>query len=196
MISVSPAPRFFATPAAWRRWLAARHAKAAELWVGFHKRATGRPSMTWPEAVDQALCYGWIDGVRRRIDDERYAIRFTPRRAGSVWSAVNLRRVTELTDAGLMQPAGLTAHGRARDSRSRIYSYEQRDAAEFPAAMARRFRANRKAWSFFESQPPWYRRTATWRVVSARKPETRERRLAALIADSAAGRRIRELSRP
>ena len=187
-------PRFFANPAAWRRWLDAHHASATELWVGFHKRATGRPSLTWPEAVDQALCYGWIDGIRRRIDDERYAIRFTPRRKGSVWSVVNLRRVAELSAAGLMRPAGLAAHAGVRESR--IYSYEQRKAASFPPAMARRFRSAAEAWRFFQAQPPSYRQPATWWVVSAKKPETRERRLATLIADSAAGRRIRHLARP
>lgn len=189
-------PRFFTGPAAWRRWLAAHHASAPELWVGFHKRATGRPSMTWPEAVDQALCYGWIDGVRRRIDDERYAIRFTPRRARSVWSAVNLRRVEELSAGNLMQPAGLAAHAGAHESRSRIYAYEQQKAAELPPVMARWFRRDQPAWRFFQAQPPWYRRTATWWVVSARKPETRERRLVTLIADSSAGRWIRHLARP
>lgn len=189
-------PRFFETPAKWRRWLAAHHATVPELWVGFHKRATGRPSITWPEAVDEALCYGWIDGIRKRLDENSYVIRFTPRRPRSIWSAINLRRVAELTEQGLMAPAGLAAHGRARDARSAIYAYEQRQTAEFPPGMARRFRRNRAAWAFFEAQPPSYRHTVTWWVISARRDETRERRLAALIEDSAAGRRIKQLARP
>jgi uncharacterized protein YdeI (YjbR/CyaY-like superfamily) len=189
-------PRFFATPAEWRRWLARHHATAPELWVGFHKKATGRPSITWPEAVDQALCYGWIDGIRKRLDDHSYVIRFTPRRPGSIWSAVNLRRVAELAAQGLMQPAGVEAHAKARRARSAIYAYEQRTEAEFPREMEQRFRRDRAAWAFFQSEPPWYRHTATWWVISARRDETRERRLATLIADSAAGRRIRHLSRP
>lgn len=189
-------PRFFATPAEWRRWLARHHGSVPELWVGFHKKATGRPSITWPEAVDQALCYGWIDGIRKRLDDHSYVIRFTPRRAGSIWSAVNLRRVAELTAQGLMQPAGVAAHSKAKDARSAIYAYEQRTEAELPREMMQRFRRNRAAWAFFRSQPPWYRHTATWWVISARRDDTRERRLATLIDDSAAGRRIRHLARP
>lgn len=189
-------PRFFTTPAEWRRWLARHHASAPELWVGFHKRATGRPSITWPEAVDQALAYGWIDGIRKRLDAERYVIRFTPRRPGSIWSAVNLRRVAELTEQGMMHPAGLAAHAKATDARSGIYSYEQRKAAELPREMEERFRRHPGAWAFFRSQPPSYRHGATWWVISARRDDTRERRIATLIEDSAAGRRIRHLARP
>jgi uncharacterized protein YdeI (YjbR/CyaY-like superfamily) len=189
-------PRFFATPAEWRRWLARHHRSAAELWVGFHRKATGRPSMTWPEAVDQALCYGWIDGIRKRLDDHSYVIRFTPRRAGSIWSAVNLRRVAELRAGGRMEPAGLAAHAKADETRSAIYAYEQRTKADLPGEMALRFRRNRAAWAFFQAQPPSYRHTATWWVISARRADTRERRLATLIGDSAAGRRIRHLARP
>ena len=189
-------PRFFATPAEWRRWLARHHASVPELWVGFHKKATGRPSITWPESVDHALCYGWIDGIRKRLDEHSYVIRFTPRRAGSIWSAVNLRRVAELTAQGLMQPAGVVAHSKAKDARSAIYAYEQRKDAELPREMEQRFRRQRAAWAFFRSQPPSYRHTATWWVISARRDDTRERRLATLIEDSAAGRRLRHLSRP
>ena len=188
-------PRFFATPAAWRAWLEEHHASADELWVGFYKRSTGRPSITWPESVDQALCFGWIDGVRKRLDDDRYAIRFTPRRKGSVWSSVNLARVEELTRLGEMRPAGLAAHGARRADKSGIYAYEQRQGAELTPAMAKRFKADREAWAFFQRQPAWYRRTATWWVVSAKREETRERRLATLIADSAAGRPIKQLDR-
>jgi uncharacterized protein YdeI (YjbR/CyaY-like superfamily) len=188
-------PRFFANSAAWRAWLEEHHASAEELWVGFYKRGTGRPSITWPESVDQALCFGWIDGVRKRLDDERYVIRFTPRRKGSVWSSVNLARVEELTRQGHMRPAGLAAHGVRRPEKSGIYAYEQRHGAELTPEMAKRFKANRKAWDFFQRQPAWYRRTATWWVVSAKREDTQERRLATLIADSAAGRPIKHLNR-
>jgi uncharacterized protein YdeI (YjbR/CyaY-like superfamily) len=188
-------PRFFATPAAWRAWLEEHHASADELWVGFYKRSTGRPSITWPESVDHALCFGWIDGVRKRLDDDRYAIRFTPRRKGSVWSSVNLARVEELTRLGQMRPGGLAAHAARRPDKSGIYAYEQRQGAELTPAMAKRFKADRKAWAFFQRQPAWYRRTATWWVVSAKREATRERRLATLIADSAAGRPIKQLDR-
>jgi len=189
-------PRYFGTPAEWRAWLEEHHTTAPELWVGFHKRGSGRPSITWPESVDQALCFGWIDGVRRRIDDDRYAIRFTPRRKGSSWSNINLRRVEELTRLGLMHPAGQAAHAARSAAKSGIYSYEQRKRARLPAAMTARFKRNRKAWTFFEAQPASYRRTAVWWVVSAKREDTRERRLETLIADSAAGRTIRLLTRP
>lgn len=164
--------------------------------MGFHKRGSGRPSITWPESVDEALCYGWIDGVRKRLDETRYVIRFTPRRKGSVWSSVNLARVRELTRAGLMRPAGLAAHEGRTAAKSGIYSYEQRKTAKLPAVMERRLRGNRKAWTFFKQQAPWYRRVATWWIVSAKREATRERRLAALIEDSAAGRTIKPLTRP
>ncbi len=187
---------FFATPAEWRAWLEQHHAQERELWVGFHKKGSGRPSITWPEAVDEALCFGWIDGVRRRIDDESYSIRFTPRKARSVWSAVNIGRVEELTRLGRMRPAGLRAfEGRAAE-RSGIYAYENRDAAELAPDDEAQFRAHEAAWAFFGAQPPWYRRSAIWWVVSAKREETRRKRLATLIADSAQGRTIRELTRP
>ena len=189
-------PRYFATPAKWRAWLEKHHATALELWVGFHKRGSGRPSLTWRESVDQALCFGWIDGVRRRIDDERYAIRFTPRRKGSTWSNINLARIEELTRLGLMHPAGRDAHAARTAAKSGIYSYEQRKNARLPAELEARFKRNRKAWAYFQAQPAWYRRTAVWWAVSAKKEETRKRRLTTLIADSAAGRAIRPLSRP
>jgi uncharacterized protein YdeI (YjbR/CyaY-like superfamily) len=187
--------KFFATPEAWRRWLARHHDQADELWVGFHKRGTGRPSITWPESVDQALCFGWIDGVRRRIDEHRYMIRFTPRRKGSVWSRVNLERVDELTHLGLMRPAGEAAHARRAADRSGIYAYEQRNAARLSPAMTARFKAQPEAWAFFRARPAGYRKVATWWVVSAKKEETRARRLDTLIADSAAGRTIKQLTR-
>jgi len=188
-------PTFFATPDEWRAWLARHHDTVPELWVGFHKRGTGRPSITWPESVDQALCFGWIDGVRRRLDDERYVIRFTPRRDGSVWSSVNLARVEELKQLGLMRAPGLRAHEARRPARSGIYSYEQRKSAVLPEPLERRFQRNRKAWAYFLAQPAWYRQTAVWWIVSAKKEDTRERRLATLIEDCAAGRPIKQLDR-
>ena len=189
-------PRFFASPDEWRDWLERHHDTAPELLVGFYKRGTGRPSITWPESVDQALCFGWIDGVRRRIDDERYTIRFTPRRKGSTWSRVNLARVKELTRQGLMRPAGRLAHASRAPAKTGLYSYEQRKRAKLPPALEAKLKRNRKAWAYFQARPAWYRQLAVWWIVSAKKEETRERRLATLIADSAAGRSIRQLARP
>jgi uncharacterized protein YdeI (YjbR/CyaY-like superfamily) len=180
-------PTFFATPADFRAWLERHHESHSELIVGFHKRGTGRPSITWPEAVDQALCFGWIDGVRRRIDDTSYSIRFTPRKTRSTWSAVNIKRMKELVEEGLVAPAGLAAFERRTDDRSAIYSYEQRKAAKLDPDQERRLRADEGARAYFEAQPPSYRRAAIHWVTSAKKPETRERRLAQLIECSAAG---------
>jgi len=192
--TTATAPAFYASPEAWRAWLAAHHADEHEHWVGFHKRGTGRPSITWPESVDQALCFGWIDGVRKRVDDDRYMIRFTPRKRASRWSRVNVARVAELTEAGLMHPAGLAAF-EARTEEG-TYSYEQREAAAFDPGRERRFRADEAAWAWFAAQAPWYRRTATHWVMSAKREETRDRRLARLIEDSAAGRAVGPLRRP
>jgi len=189
-------PIFFATPADFRAWLEEHHATETELIVGFHKKSSGRPSITWPEAVDQALCFGWIDGVRRRIDDDSYSNRFTPRKPRSNWSAINVKRVAELTELGLMHPAGLAAFERRSDDRTAIYAYEQRQTAKLEPAMEARFKEDARAWAWFEAQPPHYRRAATYWVTSAKKPETRERRLEQLIADSAAGRTVPPLTRP
>ncbi len=183
------APTFFPTPSGFRAWLGKHHRTVPELLVGFFRKDSGTPSITWPESVDQALCFGWIDGVRRRVDEERYSIRFTPRRARSIWSAVNIRRVEELTAVGLMQPAGLEAFGRRSEATSRIYSYEQRHTIVLDPAHQRRLESNRKAWAFFQAQPPSYRKVALYWVVSAKKEETRLRRLETLIAASADGRR-------
>jgi uncharacterized protein YdeI (YjbR/CyaY-like superfamily) len=152
-------PQFFATPAHWRRWLAANHDKADELIVGFHKRASGVPSITWPESVDEALCFGWIDGIRRRIDETSYQIRFTPRRKGSIWSAVNVGRVAELTKTGRMHSAGVRAFEARTKKKTAIYSFEQRTQAKLPAAYERRFKANAAAWRFYNTMAPWYQRT-------------------------------------
>lgn len=182
-------PHFFASPAAFRAWLKKHHASATELLVGFYKKDSGKSSITWPESVDQALCFGWIDGVRRRIDDVSYSIRFTPRKPVSNWSAINIARVAELTKLGLMQPAGLRAFEKRREEKSAIYAYENAVRTLDPAD-EKRFRANRKAWQFFNAQAPSYRRVCIYWVTSAKKEETRARRLATLIDDSANGRRV------
>jgi uncharacterized protein YdeI (YjbR/CyaY-like superfamily) len=188
-------PRFFRTAAEFRSWLERNHDRATELWVGFHRKASGTPSITWPEAVDQALCFGWIDGIRKRIDETTYMNRFTPRRPTSSWSEVNVRRVGELTKGGLMTPAGLRAFEARRENRTGIYSYEQRPQ-DLPASYARPFRANGAAWKVWRALPPSYRKAATWWVISAKREETRERRLATLIETTARGERIPALSPP
>ena len=189
-------PRFFTKPEQFRAWLDKNHTKATELWVGFHKRATGKTSLTWPQSVDEALCYGWIDGIRKSLGAESYTIRFTPRKATSLWSTVNTRRIAELIAEGRVLPAGLAAFGRRDPVRSGVYSYEQRLNAKLDAEQERRFRANKKAWAYFESEAPWYRRAATHWVVSAKREETRERRLTTLIECSARGERIGALKLP
>ena len=189
------APTFCATPSEFRDWLDANHATALELWVGFHRKGTGRPSITWPESVAEALCVGWIDGVRRSVDDERYAIRFTPRKATSTWSAINVAMMERLIAEGRVRDAGRAAFERRSAAKTAIYSYENRDATAFDAESERAFRKHRKAWAWFEARPASYRKTATWRVMSAKRPETRARRLAELIACSAEGRTIPSLTR-
>lgn len=190
------APRFFATPAAFRTWLERHHADEDEVLVGFYKTGSSRKSITWPESVDEALCFGWIDGVRRGIDDESYSIRFTPRRKRSIWSAVNIKRAGELIELGRMMPAGLAAFEARTDDRSAVYSHEQRRAAKLEPEQEQRFRAQTAAWAWFQAQAPSYRRAALHWVTSAKRPETRERRLAALIEDSGAGRTVKPLTRP
>jgi uncharacterized protein YdeI (YjbR/CyaY-like superfamily) len=187
---------FFSTPDAFRAWLEDHHSTAAELLVGFHKKATGRPSMTWTESVREALCFGWIDGVRRGLGEDSYTIRFTPRKPGSNWSSRNVRHVEELIREGKMTPAGLAAYEARKPERTGIYAFEQRDPARLDREQEKHFRANGKAWAFFQAQPPSYRQTAIYWVVSAKRAETRERRLATLIEDSAAGRRLARLSSP
>ena len=168
---------------------ATHHASRAELLVGFHKVGSGEASITYPEALDAALCFGWIDGVRTSLGAASYTIRFTPRKRDSTWSAVNLRHVRRLTAAGRMAPAGLTAFRERRRDKTRRYSFENRPRALAPA-YARTFKAARRAWTWFEAQAPWYRRTATWWVMSAKQEETRLRRLATLIATCAKSRKI------
>jgi len=189
-------PRFFAKAGDFRAWLEKHHASASELVVGFHKKHTGRPSMTWTESVREALCFGWIDGIRRSLGDDGYTIRFTPRKPSSNWSSLNVRHVEELIREGRMAPAGLAAFEARRPERTGIYAFELRHSARLEPAQEKHFRANRVAWEFFQSQPPSYRQTAVYWVVSAKREETRSRRLAQLIEDSAAGRRLARLTPP
>jgi len=188
-------PKFFPSPSAWHAWLDEHHEKQDELLVGFYKVGSGKASITWPEAVDGALCFGWIDGVRKSLGESSYVIRFTPRRAKSVWSAVNIKRVAELSASGLMRPRGVQAFELRTGNRSEIYAYEQRKGAKLEGAYEKQFRANQKAWKFFQAQPPWYQRTASCWVISAKKEETRLKRLGLLIEDSENARTIRELRR-
>ena len=182
-------PTYFPTPAAFRKWLGANHAKAKELLVGFHRKGSGTPSITWQESVDEALCFGWIDGVRKRVDETRYTIRFTPRRKQSNWSLINVNRVKELIAEKRMKPAGLAAFEARAAKKTGIYAYENRPA-ELVEEYAQALRRNAAAWAFFQAQPPGYRKLMNWWIVSAKKEETRQKRLARLIADSAAGKRI------
>lgn len=183
-------PLYFATPAALRAWFKKNHAKASELLLGYWKVDSGQPSVTWPQSVDEALCVGWIDGLRKRIDDERYTIRFTPRRPGSVWSQVNVKRVPELVAEGRMQPAGLAVFETRGEKHERGYSFVDR-AQDFPPEIEAQFRrTNAEAWAFFEKQPPGYRRACIYHVTSPKTEATRQKRLATLIEDSAAGRRL------
>lgn len=188
-------PRFVRSAAEWRAWLAANHATAPELLVGYHTLASGTPSITRPESVDEALCSGWIDGVRRRVDESSYSIRFFPRRPTSIWSAVNIRRFGELEAQGRVQEAGWKAFAHRKENRSGIYAYEQRTDT-FDEPYLSRFRKARRAFAFFEAQPPGYRKRTIWWVVSARREATREKRLAQLTECSAAGRRLPGLERP
>jgi len=186
---------YFASPAEFGEWLDAHHAAKTEVWVGFLKKGTGRPSLTWPESVDEALRHGWIDGIRKRVDDDRYTIRFTPRKPGSVWSAINIRKAKALIASGRMRPGGLAAFRARRDDRSAVYSFEQARAPKLPATFERTMKKNASAWAFFRSRTEWYRRTSSWWVVSAKREETREKRLAVLIACSEARRPIPGLPR-
>ena len=186
---------FFRTPGDFRKWLEKRHGSSRKLWVGYYKTSSGRASMTWPESVDEALCFGWIDGLRKRVDASSYTIRFSPRRSASIWSAVNIKRARELTAQGRMRPAGLQAFAKRKENRSGIYSYEQRSAT-LVEPYAARLKKNRAAWKFFRAQPPYYQKTMNWWVVSAKREATRLKRLKRLEEDSARGRRVGEAARP
>jgi uncharacterized protein YdeI (YjbR/CyaY-like superfamily) len=178
--------RYFASPAAFGRWLERHHAKKTELWVGYHKKKTRRSSLTWSESVDEALCWGWIDGIRKSVDGTRYTNRFTPRRIGSIWSAINIRKAEALIAAGRMRPPGLAAFRARLGHRSRVYSFEQGKTAKLPRVYERVFRRNRAAWEFFRTRSDSYRRLTSWWVISAKQEETRHRRLDILIERSEA----------
>ncbi len=186
--------KFFKTPSDFRRWLEKNHATARELWVGYYRKGSGKQGMTWPESVDEALCFGWIDGIRKRVDDLSYANRFTPRRARSIWSAVNIGRVEELTRLGLMRPAGLKAFGARTENRSGIYAYEQRKP-ELEEPYAEMLRRNKAAWQFFQAQTASYRKLVSWWVLSAKREETRLKRLSQLVEHSAGGRTVPQYTR-
>jgi uncharacterized protein YdeI (YjbR/CyaY-like superfamily) len=188
-------PVFFATPAELREWFEQRHDTEPELIVGYWKKSTGKPTVKHSEAVEQALCFGWIDSVGHRIDDERWSVRFTPRRPGSVWSKVNVAAVADLTGRGLMHPAGTRAFEQRKPDRVATYAYEQAEEAELDAEQTARMQAVPEAWAWYSAQSPWYRKaTAHW-IATAKRPETRERRLTQLITESAAGRAVPPLTR-
>jgi len=182
-------PTFFKTQSEFRKWLENHHDSSRELLVGFYKKSSGRPSINWPESVDEALCFGWIDGIRRRVDEKSYTIRFTPRKPTSTWSAINIKRAQELIGQGLMRPAGLKAFQARKENKSGIYSYEQR-SEKLPEPYDKKFKKNKTAWAFFQAQPPGYQKITGWWVVSAKLEETRLKRLTKLIEESAEGRRI------
>lgn len=183
-------PIFFKTPAEFRAWFAQHAATESELIVGFYKRGSGHASITWPESVDEALCVGWIDGVRTRIDDAAYKIRFTPRKPTSTWSAINIERVRVLSLEGRMTDAGQQAFSHRREAKSKIYAYEQAEAATLAPQDEALFRKNKAAWKFFAAQPPGYRHQQIWRIVSAKRTATRAARLAKLIEASQMGLRL------
>jgi uncharacterized protein YdeI (YjbR/CyaY-like superfamily) len=182
-------PEFFQTPADFGTWLEENHATATELWVGFYKKDSGKPSITWPESVDQALCFGWIDGIRQGVDEISYQIRFTPRRRGSIWSATNIKRAKELVRQKQMRPTGLKAFATRIENKSGIYSYEQR-STELKRPYAKLLEKNKAASNFFKKQSPSYRKMIDWWIISAKKEETRMARLAKLISESAKGKRL------
>lgn len=181
---------FFKTAADFRAWLEKNHTTATELHVGAYKKASGKGGMTYLESVDQALCFGWIDGVVRKIDEVSFSHRFTPRKAGSIWSNVNVAHVARLSAAGQMHPAGRAAFAARSEKKTGIYAFERTTEPELPVALAKKFRAAKSAWKFFEAQPPGYRRLMLHHIVTAKQAATQERRLDALIATSAAGKRI------
>jgi len=182
-------PTFFETPAKFRAWLKRHHQAADELIVGFYRKDSGRKSITWQEAVDEALCFGWIDGIRRKHSEIAYSNRFTPRRPRSNWSAINIARVAELTKQKRMTPAGLAAFEKRSAARSRIYNYEQQDLPSFPPEIEKKFKKNKKAWAFFLTLPPYYRKGETRWITGAKQEETRLRRLDKVIAACESGRR-------
>ena len=185
--------KYFKSASEFRRWLVVNHDRVSELWVGFFKKDSGRGGLTYAEAVDEALCFGWIDGLKKRVDELSYTHRFTPRKPKSNWSRINIQHVERLKKAGRMRPAGLKAYAAREPERSGIYSFENAPR-KLAAADEKQFKANETAWEFFQRQPPGYRRIAIWWVISAKKPETRARRLGQLIAESGNGRRLGQAS--
>ncbi len=183
-------PRFFKSPADFRRWLERHHASQVELWVGFHKKASGKGGISYKDAVDAALCFGWIDGVKKSVDADSYVHRFSPRTLGSYWSAVNTRRMNELVALGLAAAPGLAAFERRDRAKTKQYSFE-RKAAAFDAALLKRFKAHAAAWRFFGAQPPGYQKLITFWVTSAKQEDTRLRRLETLIKVCSEGKRMR-----
>jgi uncharacterized protein YdeI (YjbR/CyaY-like superfamily) len=175
--------KYFKTPADLRSWFEKNHALQREQWIGYYKKDSGRPSITWPESVDQALCFGWIDGVRKSVDDKRYTIRFTPRRTTSIWSAININRVKELKKLGLMKKEGLKLFEQRDGKKSNRYSFEQRKNPVLPVSYKNTFISNKNAWTFFSSQPPWYRKASVWWIISAKQEKTKLQRLERLIQD-------------
>jgi uncharacterized protein YdeI (YjbR/CyaY-like superfamily) len=181
--------KYFESAHDFRRWLEKNHATKRELWVGYYKKSSRQASMTWPESVDEALCFGWIDGIRKSVDDLRYTSRFTPRRRRSIWSAVNIKRARELSNKGLMKPPGMAAFDARKENRSGIYSYEQRSAS-LDTPYEKSLRQNKAAWNFFYAQPPSYRKAIGWWIVSAKQEVTRLKRLEKLISESVRGKRL------
>jgi uncharacterized protein YdeI (YjbR/CyaY-like superfamily) len=184
------APTFFPTQTDFRHWLEKNHRTAPELLVGFYKVGSGKPSMSWPESVDQALCFGWIDGVRRSIDSESYSIRFTPRKSTSIWSAINIHKVAALTDSGLMTPAGEKAFSFRKEHKSKIYSYEK-EAAALDSDYETQFKNHTAAWDFFQKQAPSYKKLVIHWIMDAKQEKTRLSRLEKLIAESGEERKLR-----
>jgi uncharacterized protein YdeI (YjbR/CyaY-like superfamily) len=182
-------PLFFETASGFRKWLDKNHQKETELLVGFYKVGSGKPSMTWSDSVDQALCYGWIDGVRKSMGDESYTIRFTPRKSASIWSTININKIEELTRKGFMQPAGIESFSKRSEKKSGIYSHEN-ELKKLDAAYEKKFRSNKKAWDFFQSQPPSYKKVAIHLILTAKQEKTRLSRLEKYIIESAAGKRV------
>ena len=189
-MSKSPRPVFFKTPQEFRAWLKKNHKTADEIIVGYYKKSSGKPTMTWQESVDEALCFGWIDGIRRKYGEDSYGNRFTPRRPGSNWSAININRVAELTKLKRMQPAGVAAFAKRTEAKSRVYTYEQQELLTLDKAIEKKFKANKKAWNFFQAQPPYYRKLMTRWLNSGKAEETRMRRLAKLVASCENGTRL------
>src|SRR4030095_4078860 len=182
--------KYFKSSNDFRRWLEKNHATMQELWVGYYKKSSQQPSITWPESVDEALCFGWIDGIRKSVDDLRYTIRFTPRRRGSIWSAVNIKRAQELRDKALMKPPGMAAFDARKEYKSGTYSYEQR-SANLDGPYEKKLKQNKAARDFFYAQPPSYRKAIGWWIVSAKQEATRLKRLQKLIRESERGQRLR-----